>query len=145
MNEQLIALAKVAAATAGLDSVLVCAVIEQESSWDTWAYRYEPAFFKNYVVGLYTAGKIDLTEAEMRATSWGLMQLMGQCAREDGYTGKFLSTLCDPATGIEWGCKHLVRKMAAARNDPARALQLWNGGGNPNYAAEVLARMPKYH
>jgi soluble lytic murein transglycosylase-like protein len=33
-NDQLIALAKQVAARHGLDPVLVCAVIEQESGWD---------------------------------------------------------------------------------------------------------------
>jgi hypothetical protein len=33
---------------------------------------------------------------------------------------------------------------AAIESLYSRALELWNGGGNPNYASEVLARIAKY-
>ena len=49
---QLVALARKAASAQSLDPSVVCAVIEQESSWNTWAMRYEPAFFAKYVAGL---------------------------------------------------------------------------------------------
>ena len=52
---QLLTLARQAAADHGLDPVLVCAVIEQESGWNTWSMRYEPAFFARYVAYDYTA------------------------------------------------------------------------------------------
>jgi len=81
---QLVALARSAAAAHGLDAALVCAVVEQESAWNTWAVRYEPGFLSRYVAPLYTAGKIGATEAYTRAMSWGLMQVMGQVAREQG-------------------------------------------------------------
>lgn len=136
---ELVALARAIAEKHGLDPVLVCAVIEQESAWDTWAIRAEPAFDERYVKPLHKTP----TEEWGRSISWGLMQLMGEAARERGYTGPF-AQLCDPATGLEWGCVHLKGKLAAAGGDVARALQLWNGGGNPNYAAEVIARMERY-
>ena len=102
------------------------------------------------------------------------MQVMGQVAREHGFQGKFLSALCDPALGLDLGCAVLAAKMTirqgsssranvvsegslsdgrddsgrpgegSAQSEIARALQLWNGGSNPNYAAEVLARLPRY-
>jgi soluble lytic murein transglycosylase-like protein len=78
-----------------------------------------------------------------RATSWGLMQVMGQSARELGYR-EFIPELCDPASGLYWGCKIFTRKLECTGGDYQKALQLWNGGGNPNYAAEVMARAPKY-
>jgi hypothetical protein len=31
-----------------------------------------------------------------------------------------------------------------AAEDTTRALQLWNGGANPDYATQVLARVEKY-
>lgn len=145
MNVELVAMAKSAASAAGLSPTLVCAIVEQESSWEPGAYRYEPAFFKNYVVGQYAAGKIDITEAQARAFSWGLMQLMGQCAREDGFTGKFFTDLCDdPATGLEWGCKHFKHKLLISNNDVSHALLIWNGGKDKTYPAEVLARIAHY-
>ena len=72
------------------------------------------------------------------------MQLMGQVAREHGFTGKFLAALCDPATGLEFGCKVLASKISAASGDIELALERWNGGADPTYAAEVLARADRY-
>jgi hypothetical protein len=72
------------------------------------------------------------------------MQVMGQVAREHGFDGRFLTALCDPETGLDIGCTVLAAKLAAANGDTARALQLWNGGANPEYAAQVLARVAKY-
>jgi soluble lytic murein transglycosylase-like protein len=141
---QLLTLARKAAAAQSLDPALVCAVIEQESGWNPWAMRYEPAFFSKYVAGLYTNNKISASEAYARGFSWGLMQVMGQVAREMGFDAPFLSTLCDPEQGLTVGCKVLHRKLDAMAGDTTRALLAWNGGGNPNYAAQVLARRPHY-
>ena len=93
---QLIALAGKAADAQLLDPALVCAVVEQESAWNPWAMRYEPLFFSKYVAGLYTNNKISATEAYARGFSWGLMQVMGQVAREAGFDSLFLAALCDP-------------------------------------------------
>ena len=150
----LISLARSTAVQHSLDPALVCAVAEQESSWDPHAIRYEPAFRTRYVVPL----ALPPTEEVARSISWGLMQVMGQVAREHGFAGKFLSALCDPATGLDIACKVLAAKLSAAAGghspqlgslsagEPllARALALWNGGANLHYAPEVLARLSKY-
>ncbi len=205
-RDPLIALARAAAAAHSLDPALVCAVCEQESAWNPWAIRYEPGFLARYVAPLFTAGKISATEAYSRSFSWGLMQVMGQVAREHGFgpcspgfpnpgvsAAASLAELCDPASGLDVGCRVLAHKFAAAgaklaaenpgtgspqdgassttaacpecgqsvpggaldmpaqgHGSPAdprvieRALQLWNGGANPGYAAQVLARVAKY-
>jgi len=133
----LLTLARTAAANHSLDALIVCAVIEQESAWDPHAIRYEPAFRARYVAPL----GLPPTEEVARSISWGLMQVMGQVAREHGFGGKFLSALCDPAAGLDIGCAVLSAKLAAAGGEVSRALQLWNGGANPGYAAQVLARL----
>jgi soluble lytic murein transglycosylase-like protein len=146
----LIALARATAEAHQLDAALVCAICEQESAWNPWAIRYEPAFFARYVAPQLAAGEISNTEAQARAFSWGLMQVMGQVAREHNFgmaSSKNIAPLaqiCDPACGLDVGCTVFAAKLSAARGDAARALQLWNGGGNPNYAAEVLARVQNY-
>src|SRR5258708_5450060 len=96
---QLVTLARRAAATQSLDPALVCAVVEQESAWNPWAIRYEPLFFAKYVASLYTNNKVSASEAYARGFSWGLMQVMGQVARETGFDALFLSALCDPEQG----------------------------------------------
>jgi soluble lytic murein transglycosylase-like protein len=136
----LIALARAAAAAHELDPALVCAVVEQESAWDAHAIRYEPAFRSRYVAPL----GLPPTEEVARSISWGLMQVMGQVAREHGFSGKFLSALCDPAVGLDIGCAVLSAKISAASENVVRALELWNGGANADYAPQVLARMATY-
>jgi soluble lytic murein transglycosylase-like protein len=142
---ELVALACRAAEAHALWPEVVCAIVEQESSWNPWALRYEPAFYEKYIAPQLARGKIvDLTESHARAFSWGLMQVMGQAAREHGFNGASLAALCDPAAGIEIGCRVFAAKLAAAEGNVARALLLWNGGGNQDYPAAVLVRAGHY-
>src|SRR5277367_5028191 len=129
-SSDLLAFARVAASKHAINPALVCAVVDQESYWDPYAIRYEPGFRTRYVAPL----GLPPTEEVARSISWGLMQVMGQVAREHGFDGKFLSALCDPVTGLDIGCAALSAKIATAGGDIARALTLWNGDSNPNYA-----------
>ena len=137
---EFVALARTIGSAHGLDPALVCAVVEQESEWDACAIRYEPGFRARYVAPL----ELPPTEEIARSISWGLMQVMGQVAREQGFQRPFLSALCDPSAGLTFGCIVLAAKITAASGDVSRGLALWNGGGNPDYAAQVLARVPRY-
>jgi len=139
----MINIARTTAQDEGLFPELVCAVIEQESSWNPFSIRYEPAFFEHYVKPIMDTTTISITEAQARAFSWGLMQTMGQTVRELGFTGN-MASLCDPPIGILWGCKVLAHKLAMAEGNTEKALLLYNGGGNLQYPAQVLARMEKY-
>ena len=141
---QLLTLAHKYALAQSRDPGLVCAVVEQESAWNPWSMRYEPAFFTKYVAPLYTNNKVSASEAHARGFSWGLMQVMGQVARETGFDALFLSALCDPEQGLAVGCKVLRKKLDAMAGDTTRALLAWNGGGNTVYAAQVLARRAHY-
>jgi soluble lytic murein transglycosylase-like protein len=124
----------------GLDPAIVAAVCEQESAWNQWATRYEPAFYLHYIVPM---GLQDPTEAYTRSTSFGLMQVMGEVAREHGFAGKFMVELCDPDVGIDYGCKKL-QKCFSIHGDADTALLAYNGGENRSYGQQVLARVPKY-
>ena len=137
---ELVALARTIASEHGLDPALVCAVVEQESAWDAYAIRYEPGFRARYVATL----ELPPTEEIARSISWGLLQVMGQVAREHGFQGHFLSALSDPAVGLAIGCAVLAAKLATGGGNVPRGLVLWNGGGNPDYAALVLARVARY-
>jgi soluble lytic murein transglycosylase-like protein len=94
-----------------LDPALVCAICHQESSWRPWAIRYEPGYRWLFRLGgsLPRHGASEATERAQQMTSWGLMQVMGAVAREHGCEEPFLTVLCDPAVGIEHGCRHLVQ------------------------------------
>jgi soluble lytic murein transglycosylase-like protein len=139
----LIALAKSTATAHQLFPDIVCAICEKESSWNQWAYRYEPVFYSRYVEPEFDAGKITVTEAHGRATSWGLMQTIGESVREIGYLD-WLPALCEPATGIEWGCLLFTHKLGHAGGNYAAALSLWNGGGDSSYSPSVLEIAKKY-
>ena len=136
----LIALARAAAAQHSLDAALVCAIVEQESAWNPHAIRYEPAFRQRYVAPL----GLPPTEEVARSISWGLMQVMGQVAREHNFTAKSLAELCDPATGLAIGCAVFAAKLRASADEIQRVLEQWNGGANANYAAQVLTRVKNY-
>lgn len=143
-TDSLIPLIAAKAAAHALNPALVCAVVEQESGWNPWAIRYEPIFFENYVERLAREGRLhDATEEVARAISWGLMQVMGEVAREAGYAGH-LAQLCEPETGAEIGCRVLAKKLAETDGSVRQGLLLWNGGADLDYADQVLARVAKY-
>lgn len=123
------------------DVALVCALIEHESSWNTFSIRYEPGFFSRYVE---QQKGLTATEAYARSCSWGLMQLMGQTAREIGFQDKFLSFLCDPDIGIDYGCKQFRHCVNRHPNDEKAALLAYNGGSDSNYPNLVLQFKSKY-
>jgi soluble lytic murein transglycosylase-like protein len=87
---------------------------------------------------------LDVNETKERATSWGLMQIMGQVARELGYTGD-LQQLLEPQNSLDYGCKKLRQCFDRTDGSNDAALLRYNGGGNKNYASQVKARMPKYY
>jgi soluble lytic murein transglycosylase-like protein len=140
-KESRIALATKYAAKHGLDPAIVAAVCEQESGWSPWAVRFEVGFLHNYVK---PANPVSPTTMElMKATSFGLMQVMGLVAMELGWRGYFLTELCDPDIGVDYGCRKL-QKCFATHGDPEPSLRAYNGGGNASYASQVLARVSKY-
>lgn len=93
-----------AAIDAGLPISIVRGIVMQESSGDPSATRYEPGFFRRYIDKLGLSSE----EGRGRSTSWGLMQVIGETAREMGMTADF-SALLDPRVGLYWGCRHLKK------------------------------------
>jgi soluble lytic murein transglycosylase-like protein len=104
--------------------------------------RFEPAFEARYVKPAIAA--MPTTEEMAKAVSFGLMQIMGETAREFGFKGRFLTELCDPETGLEYGCRKLRRCFDNAAWDAGAALLHWNGGSDPTYPLRVVARVRKY-
>lgn len=95
-----------AALDAGLPISIVAAIVCQESSgWTNRKPRYEPGFFRRYILKIPGIGT---EERKGRATSWGPMQVMGQTAREMGYTAPFQNMLV-LEIGLYWGCRYLKR------------------------------------
>lgn len=124
----------------GLDPFLVCAMCENESSWNPEAERYEPGFFHRYISSMK-----NLSEEEMRlrATSLGLMQVMGQVAREQGFTEP-LSELKKPLNSLEHGCKKLAKCWRNHFGEVKAVLLAYNGGGDLGYPDRTLKLYNKY-
>lgn len=91
-----------------IDPDLVEAFCMVESSFNPKATRYETNFYKRYILPMLHSNSIAPEEATGRATSWGLMQIMGQVAREKGFKGEF-KELFEPAVGLTWSLKHLKK------------------------------------
>ena len=123
-------LARVAAARHNLPPELVLAIVKVESAGNPWATRFEPAFYRNYVLATPERyGSISIeTERRDRSTSWGLCQVMGQTARELGFRGAYLSELCDPAVGLEYGCLYLARQVQRYDGHLDAAVAAYNAG-----------------
>jgi hypothetical protein len=138
-KEYLVNLATSIASGMGLYPIIILAICERESSWQPWVTRFEPAFKIKYIDPM----KLPEPESILRATSFGLMQILGQSAREMGYTGN-LQELLDPEINLIYGCRWFEKKMVQGSGVLADALQDYNGGGNPNYATEVLELANKY-
>ena len=158
-KDELITLAKATAAEYGLDPALFCALVEQESGWYSYANRYESGFFRRYIKAMLPVNKGDqpnfsppkprgntsnVTEAENRATSFGLCQVMGQVARELGCKAEALTELTRPEIGLEFGARRLKKAMDRKHGIARDALLDYNGGGEAKYPDLVLARMKNY-
>ncbi len=93
-----------------IDPALIAAMVMVESSGKAYRARYEPEVSDNYLVDVkghaLRLGITASTERIQQRTSWGLLQVMGFTARDDGFTG-LLPELCLQEVGLEWGCKHL--------------------------------------
>jgi soluble lytic murein transglycosylase-like protein len=126
----------------GIDLSLLCAVIEHESSWNPWSIRFEPAFESRYIKPALPAAPstLELT----KAMSFGLMQIMGETAIELGFQGKFLSQLCDPGYGVDFGCRKFRRCLDQAGNSETLALLRYNGGSDNTYPVTVIKLKANY-
>lgn len=155
-RDELIVIARTIAARHNLPGELVCAVIEQESDWQVGALRHEPAFQTHYGPTYRKMfPECHYAESASFYSSWGLMQTMFAVLWECDIFRDAPDHLYEPEVGIEAGCRLLVGKLQRAGWKPDsgvpptpeqthRGLLLWNGGGRPAYADEVIARIPKY-
>ena len=150
----------------GLPDWIVDGVITVESSWNPWAYNPEQKYrwFWNVKTDepfrAVTAAEINNEYAPRdfprlagdndnewwaQQASWGLMQVMGAVARERGFKGDYLTELCDPAIGIQYGCAHLVwlKNKLYAKYGWQGVLSAYNSGSPDSndgltYATKVM-------
>lgn len=137
----------------GLPPEIVRAMVMQEGGGNPWGYRYEPGFFRRYLEGKPLSyvpdGCSQDSERMGRATSYGLLQVMGETARCNGFRG-WLPQLCDPEIGLTIGCLYLarLRDKFFAKGGWTAVVRAYNGGpGNAfdpanTYPDKVRARCP---
>lgn len=151
--DKLIAAACDAANRAGIDPALVCALCAVESNWNPLAMRYEPRFYDRYVAPIsekslrsrnpwMAAGGLPTLDTERRllSFSYGLMQVMGQTARENGFDGQWLGALLIPSENLEIGCRYLSRKLTAW-SEVDDAISAYNAGSPTGRNAEYVGRV----
>lgn len=161
-----------AADTHRLEPALVKALVWKESSGNPWAWNPEPSY--RYLWDLRRARPFrPLSELEIASeipppdfptfpgvladaewwgqqASWGLCQVMGAVAREHGMDVPFLTALCEPKVGLEYGCRHLRGLLDRYKGSVEQALAAYNGGPgaaakrpfpNQGYVDYVLGKM----
>lgn len=143
------------------DPILMMAIVAQESSFDETAVRMENDFRRRYLLHKTTW---PTTSSVLLATSFGLMQMLGESLLEVGYfeffqdwynTRNVVSPLIQPRSQIgivkaideymlhpDWhirfGMTHFEKKMNLAHADQTLALGYWNGDQSGEYAALVM-------
>ncbi len=108
-----------------VDPALISAIVQVESGGNADAIRYEKHY--RWLVSFSHDGCSADTERNAQKTSWGLMQIMGAVARERGFSGPFLSQLCIPHVGLEWGTRHL-RHLAGRGYTQHEVISAYNQG-----------------
>jgi hypothetical protein len=112
----------------GVDAFWVLAIILQESGANRYQIRYEPNY--KYLFHPETFANIlkisTATEVESQKISWGLGQIMGALAREQGHQG-LMAELIDPETNIHHMCR-FIRTIKKDAPDTDAVFAMYNGG-----------------
>jgi soluble lytic murein transglycosylase-like protein len=129
---------------------IVCA----ESDGIPTAKRFEPAFLERYIPK--DLREVHPEEAHGRATSWGLMQVMGSNLRNMQYMGPFSDLLHDQDKALNYGCRFFrmlyqkyfakwgINGVIAAYNAGSPILKTDGKFRNQAYVNKVLKRSREY-
>lgn len=122
---------------------IVLSIIEVESSNNKDAIRFEPKLYERLLKMKKINGHVPnpptyTTELISRATSWGLMQILGESARTLlNYKSRYLSSLLDIEINIANGCKLLYKYLEMSDFNYDEALLLYNGGADKTYPCKI--------
>lgn len=154
ISDEISAIIKKYANQFNIEPSLVAAICMQESGFEPWRARYEPAwpFFTFVLHYSQLLGITSETELMFQKTSWGMMQIIGDVARELGYDGH-LPKLSLPENGILWGTKKLSQ-LQKKYDDPKDVISSYNQGSpnksvtgqykNQDYVDNVLVYRSQY-
>lgn len=94
-----------------VDPVVFAAIIDVESEWNPFAFRYEHGVSYYAEVEEHATrhlGNHPVLERTLQKCSFGLAQIMGATARDLGFQGP-LQTLFTPELSVEWGLRNWAR------------------------------------
>jgi len=126
-RSEIMSLIKEMADKHSLEAGIVYGVCMQESQLSFLAVRYEPNYrwlwkpkeVKPKICSLET-------ERTLQKMSFGLMQVMGAVFREYGFKGWLTNVVSSPRIQVEYGCKHLAKKIH--KYGPDRGILAYNSG-----------------
>lgn len=138
----------------GLKPELVAAIVNAESSFSTFAVRFEKDY--KWLFEPETNAKTFMistdTEIALQSFSYGLMQVMGATCRWLGFKA-FMYELLKPEVGLYWGCLYLSTLMKK-HGDIGKAVSSYNAGSprrtpdgqfvNQKYVDKVIGKMNEY-
>lgn len=136
------------AAAHQLSPELLEAQVLVESSGRTDAFRFEPGILAQIHAGKLKPAHLPAHPVDRRiASSYGLLQVLFVTACDYGFTGE-PEELFVPATGLEYGARHLAHLLERCGGDYLMAFAQYNGGltgntmppfRNQSYGLRVLA------
>lgn len=138
-----------------IDPGLIHAIISQESNWNELAVRYEPTYRWLYQVEKFAKHALISLDTEIvtQRMSWGLGQIMGALAREQGHQG-LMTELLTPEVNIN----HIairIKDLKKLCKTPEEIFACYNGGPdalkrvngqfrNLNYVQSAMAFLTKW-
>lgn len=127
-DSQLEAIIQKTCKTYQVDPNWLKAIVSTESSWNQYAIRYETSYQFLYQPERFAklACVTLATEIATQKMSWGLGQLMGGLAREQGHTG-MLSELIKPEVNIKHMCIR-IDHLKKISQEPQDVFSMYNGG-----------------
>ena len=141
----------------GVPRELAHAVAIVESGKNPWKMRLEEDWFERCIKNKKKEELAGWTpflpvgehpslydEKTWRATSFGVMQVMGDRARILGLDCPWLAVLLSPTVGAEYGCRFLKQLLVRYNNDIQKVALGYNGGGDPNYPRKIFEAIQVY-
>jgi hypothetical protein len=118
------------------------AIITQESNWEQYALRYEPGY--NYFYKIEEMAKkfsitVD-TERQTQRLSWGLGQIMGALAREQGHIGP-MGELFEPLINLNHIAQRLKDILKLTSKEDA-VFGIYNGGNEAWHLFQATGKYP---
>lgn len=128
MDDSLTALFKSISASQNVDYYWMRGIVKQESDENPYALRYEVNY--NYLLNpTFYAKRLGLsltTEINTQKMSWGLCQIMGALAREQGFSDE-IGKLFIPEINLEHLAKRITKLMTFSK-DESDVFAMYNGG-----------------